>query len=317
MRLEKLLEFTSKPPQGAIVTLPFANQEALDWLGKGYIVLGYAIQPRTTAIFQRDVFMNPPKFTGAYVIALPPWTHKNDAADKGIYDHYGTDNLYKCFVKMLLKDPALGGTIVLPLNFLIGIRDSEQTRRSQFFRLYEVRSITVFSDELIDKMIPIVIEFQRWTEYAKSQNQIKIRLVAKCSTTETFWNINHTPKNPFIMESCPFLTNYTKEAKKKITVQYNSYDKPTLYLSKTAYPPTLSAEPLENSTNITIIGQTSHRLRRRLANDFNDWLTNWLESTHGIFLPFLIINGTRKPTIPNELVAEALRRIVWSYYKPE
>ena len=222
MRLETLLEYNERPPIGSIVVLPFANQEIIDWLGTGYISLAYAESPRTSAIFQRDCFNNPPKFQGSYVICYPPWTKKNDSADKAIFDRYGVDTLYKCFIKIIMRDQPLGGTIIIPLRFLTGSRDSEKRRRKECFSLFKLIQLTVFSDNIIGDEIPLVLQFQRRTDNYSKTEICKTILVSKEQNTnliqkkETVWHINGTSIDDiFIKEADPFLNKFIEKPEKK------------------------------------------------------------------------------------------------------
>ena len=228
MRLTELLQNTTKPPKGTIVVLPFANQETIEWLGDGYIPLAYANQPRTTKIFQRDVFTNSPKFAGAYVIAKPPFTRRNDAEDKAIFDLFGTDNLYKCFIKMLLRDNPLGGTIVLPFNFITGNRDSEIERRRRFFNMFDVKSLTVFSDIEIEQYKAIVVDFLKKTEYSHIQKHISVTIANTKTkkTINTVWHTNTAKESNFIKESSLFNQKYMDliPSNKRIQVQIDSFD---------------------------------------------------------------------------------------------
>ena len=54
----------------------------------------------------------------------------------------------------------------------------------------------------------------------------------------------------------------------------------------------------------------------KLIADFNKWVSYWIELTNGVFLNYNILNNIQKISYMNtDLVSEALRRIIWSYYK--
>lgn len=321
MRLTELLENTTKPPKGTIVVLPFANQETIEWLGDGYIPLAYANQPRSPKIFQRDVFTTSPKFAGAYVVAQPPFTRRNDAEDKAIFDLFGTDNLYKCFIKMLLRDNPLGGVIILPFKFITGNRDSEKLRRSRFFYSFEIKSLKVFSDVEIEQYKPVVIEFFKKTEHPQIQTKIAVNIVntKNKNTINTVWNINTAKECDFIKESSLFYERYREPPpkNKRIQVQIDSFD-PTItdgfYLSK-SQPIALSLDQQGYSRKLVIKGYLSQRLKRRILEDFNTHMTSWLNATDSLFITNIVINGKRETTLDVTLAIELIRRIIWSYYK--
>lgn len=320
MRLNDLLENIIKPPKGTIVVLPFANQETIEWLGDGYIPLAYANQPRTSKIFQRDVFTNPPKFAGAYVVGQPPFTRRNDAEDKAIFDLYGTDNLYKCFIKMLLRENPLGGAIVLPFKFITGNRESEIERRRRFFTLFEVKSLKIFSNTEIDHYKPIVVEFFKKTEYSQIQPKIPIVIVntKNKNTINTVWHTNIDKTSDFIKESSVFHQKYTEQVppNKRILIQIDCFD-PTMtdgfYLSK-SHPITLSLTQQDSSRKLVVKGYLSQRLKRRIVEDFNTHVTRWLTETDSLFITNIVINGNRETIIDITLSMEIISRVIWSYY---
>jgi hypothetical protein len=320
MRLTDLLQYTTRPPKGTIVVLPFANQETIEWLGDGYITLAYANQPRNTKIFQRDVFTNPPKFAGAYVVAQPPFTRRNDASDKAIFDLFGTDNLYKCFIKSLLRDFPLGGIIVLPFNFITGTRDSEIERRRRFFNMFDVKSLTIFSEIEIEMFKPMVLEFSRKTENSLIQTSIPVTIVntKTKNTIDTVWHTSIIKNRDFIKESSLFYCKYSESppANKRIQVQIDSFD-PNIndgfYLSK-SNPIALSLENYDNSRKLVIKGYLSKRLKRRIVEDFNTHVKVWLNATDSLFINNILINGNRESIIEVTLAMELIRRIIWSYF---
>ena len=312
MRLETLLEDVQRPPQGSIVVIPFANQESLDWLGKGYIPLAYAERPRTSAIFQRDCFNNPPKFQGSHVVCYPPWTKRNDAEDKAVFDKYGVDTLYKCFIKILMRDTPLSGTIVLPLRFLTGSRNSEQKRRREFFMTFEAQKLIIFKDQVIDGEIPIVLQFQKRTQPNKAVEPWKT-IIKTDVPSEQLWHIDiYSLTEKFIKEARPFPPP-NKTAKQKVTVYVNTFEeKQTFYLNKSD-PIGLTTIPTENAIKIGVKGFMSRRLKERITTDFNILLQEWLQKTHSLFLPFIMINGKKVSTIDVQMVLEWIEQIIWSY----
>ena len=316
MRLEKLLQYTEKPPQGAIVVLPFANQEVIDWLGKGYIQIAYTEQPRSREIFKRDCFTNPPKFQGAYTICFPPWTKKNDSADKTVFDLYGTDNLYKCFLKTIIKEQPVGGTIVIPFKFLTGTRESEQKRKQEFFRLFKPVNITVFKDVIINEEIPLVMQFIRRTDAIHKKEVWSVKLVEENKTTDLLWTADLFSKDiTFINQANPFLDNYVSRPSKKVKASICPIDEQfsTFYLIKTENIH-LTTEKTDLALKINIRGFLSQKLKERIIIDFNNWLNTWTNKTAFLFLQFIIINGKPVHYISSDLAIDALERIIWSYY---
>jgi len=312
--VKTLLENTDKPPSGSLVVIPFANQEILDWLGTGYITLAYAENPRTSKIFNREVFTNPPKFQGSYIIGTPPWTKKNSAEEKAIFDRYGTDSLYKCFIKMLLKDFPLGGLLVLPLRFLIGTRESEQKRRREFFRTFRPQKMQVFSDLLRDNEVTLIIQFIRRTDPLTYSETVPVTIISSTRTLNSSWTIQNN-EDPFVLESNPFHHNLKEAPKKTIKAHVDIYKTHTLFYLNKSDPISLSSTPLEQATHLCVKGFVSKKLRDRIIKDFNNTLKEWRYATESLFLPYVVIKDKKTSYIDIDLALIWIERLIWSYYQ--
>lgn len=325
MSVTELLKDIEKPPKGTIVVVPFATEPLMEWLGSGYISLGYSTDPYTYTIFKKDCLLSPPRLSGAYVLCYPPWDKKNDATDKSIFDRYGTDNLYKCFIKNLISDhQVLGGTIAIPLNFLTGIRDSEKKRRKEFLNLFIIKKLHIYNEIIINTYTPIVITFIRRTE-PKTTFEI-LAPVFYPSMKQIPWSFQTS--NPMLPGSDPFEnTQYLSKPNNQIKVKISTISEQSeephtsqdIYLCK--YETKTSRICLKDCSEsadyrIFIKGHMSKRLQTRLIADFNKWVSYWIELTNGVFLNYNILNNIQKISYMNtDLVSEALRRIIWSYYK--
>src|SRR3989338_5236053 len=62
----------------------------------------YDLEPQHDRISQRDTLLNPPDYTGRFVITNPPYLARNKATDKQAYERWDEDDLYKCFLKILI-----------------------------------------------------------------------------------------------------------------------------------------------------------------------------------------------------------------------
>jgi hypothetical protein len=319
MLISELLKDVEKPPTGTIVAIPFASLQLIDWLGPGYINMAYATEPRTSHIFNRDCLATPPKYSGSYLLCYPPWTRKNDTDDKSIFDKYNSDNLYKCFIKTILSDPPIGGTMILPLSFLIGTRDSEIKRRSKFLQIYKIKQLHIYSDALINSYIPTVLTFIRRTEPCTRTEELTSVLypsLKNCSWTIRDYS-NLEDQDPF------FGTPYTIDAEphdKKVQVslfQLTDVDtNPPLYFCKSETATShisLSDTNKEHDVRIKIRGFLSRRLHKRLIKDFNNWAADWINKTGGVFLKYICLKDKKQSYMPNELSIIAIERLIWYY----
>lgn len=115
----------------------------------------YDIAPPAAAasrysIVARDTIMNPPDYAGKVVMTNPPFLARNKAACKVPFDHYGVNDLYKCFIRSLILDPCAGGIIILPINFWCSIRRADADLRREFLEKYRIAAMNIFEKQVFD-----------------------------------------------------------------------------------------------------------------------------------------------------------------------
>jgi hypothetical protein len=111
-------------------------------------------------IKQRDTLLNPPDYTNSFILTNPPYLARNKTNEKEIYDTYGVNDLYKCFIKNLLTNKCLGGIIIIPLNFLSSIRKMDIELRREFLEIYEIIQINLFEEKVFEDTSYTVISMQ-------------------------------------------------------------------------------------------------------------------------------------------------------------
>jgi hypothetical protein len=315
----KLFEGFARPPKGAIVVNPFARQgDILKWLGDGYITIAYDSEPIIAKVISRNCLTNRPSYVGAYVIANPPWTSKADSVDKTIFEQTGMDNLYKIFIRSLLKSPPLGGIIVVPLSFLTGTRDSERTRRKDFFQIFKPMRFNVFEERVFAKRIEITlcIEFKSRVFFNQTAEEDCL-LKFSPSGLHRILTIAKSNYSNLPGEN-EFYKMYQDAPAKKINVKITdelakSHMALDIYLQKQDSNERRAGLYVDGSRRITIRGFLSKKQQLRLAADFNTWLEDWRFHTHSLFLLSTDSDPSKK-IITNAQAQEAIRRIIWSYY---
>ncbi len=110
----------------------------------------YDIDPKRDGVEVRDTLSHPPTYSNAFVLTNPPYLARNKNPKKDIYDKYGCNDLYKCFLSQLIQDPCLGGMLIIPLNFLCSIRKNDIHVRRRFFQVYSVLRINMFEEPVFD-----------------------------------------------------------------------------------------------------------------------------------------------------------------------
>ena len=88
----------------------------------------------------RDTLLDPPDYTGKYVITNPPYLAKNKAKDKIYFEKYSYDDLYKIAIHTMLA--ASGGILIVPVNFLADERS--KNIRKEFFTKFSIERLNIF-----------------------------------------------------------------------------------------------------------------------------------------------------------------------------
>lgn len=133
---------------------------------KNITVEAYDIDPKpfdtNILINLRDTLANPPQYQHKFVITNPPYLAKNktNSSNKSIFQKYKVNDLYKCFLVSIIKDPVIGGIIIVPLNFWCSIRHSDIQLRKAFLDQYQIVNLNVFEESVFDDTSYSVCCFQ-------------------------------------------------------------------------------------------------------------------------------------------------------------
>jgi hypothetical protein len=125
-----------------------------------YNIRCYDIDPKQEYIVKQDTLLNPPNFDGAFVISNPPYLARNKCKDKTLFDKYNTNDLYKCFIQILIQSNCKGGILIVPLNFISSIRASDIELRQKFIKKYDVVAINIFEERVFDDTSYTICSFQ-------------------------------------------------------------------------------------------------------------------------------------------------------------
>lgn len=141
---------------------PFAgNGDLLPFINTSDIpIICYDIEPKQDYIIQRDTLLDPPDYTGAYIITNPPYLARNKCNDKKVFDIYDTNDLYKCFIQILINSDCAGGILIVPLNFISSIRKNDIKLRQDFISKYNILHLNIFEERVFVDTSYTVCSFQ-------------------------------------------------------------------------------------------------------------------------------------------------------------
>jgi hypothetical protein len=152
------------PPHARCVIEPFAGQgDLLAWLtaqGNTLPVEAYDLDPKKAGIIQRDTLKQPPNYKDAWLLTNPPYLARNKCQDKELFDHYATNDLYKCFITSLTKqEDCLGGILIIPAGFFLSPRDVDVRCRNAFLTKYKLGLVKYFEETVFPDTPTTVVAF--------------------------------------------------------------------------------------------------------------------------------------------------------------
>ena len=126
---------------------------------------------------QQDTLLNPPTYTGNTVITNPPYLARNKSKNKDIFDKYKTNDLYKCFIKEIIKQKPVSGIMIIPLNFWSGMRIADSSIRGEFLQNYDITHLNIFTESVFDDTDYTVSSFSFVLNPNKTTRSIKTTIV--------------------------------------------------------------------------------------------------------------------------------------------
>lgn len=156
-------------PQGVTLIEPFVGQGDLLSLFPNHNWETYDIQDLGNNIIQ-NTLLNPPFYSGKWVITNPPYLAKNKATDKSIFSKYNVDDLYKAALISLLD--CEGGILIIPMNFFTDERTGKV--RKKFFERFDICEINFFSEPVFESTTYSVCSFAFKKKKQKNVSSQKI-----------------------------------------------------------------------------------------------------------------------------------------------
>lgn len=177
-----------------LIVEPFAGKgDLIDWAKKTcgpvhhVVVESYDIEPKRDDIQKRDTLLEPPNYAGSWIITNPPYLARNKSCEKGVFDKYNTNDLYKCFIMSVVQqNNCKGGIFIIPAGFFFSPRDLDVRCRSEFMSRYRITKVRYFEETVFDDTTTtiVAVSFVRSDIVLTSQNVEWNILPA--NTTQTF-----------------------------------------------------------------------------------------------------------------------------------
>jgi hypothetical protein len=141
---------------------PFAgNCDLLNFIENidDYTIELFDIDPKKPTITKKDTLLQPPIYKNKFIITNPPYLARNKSNNKIIFDKYNQNDLYKCFLQCIINDVALGGIVIIPLNFFSSIRIADIELRKSFLEKYNIIKVNIFDENVFSDTTYSVCSF--------------------------------------------------------------------------------------------------------------------------------------------------------------
>ena len=156
---------------------PFAgNGDLLNFIKDkdNYNIECYDIEPKKDYIIQKNTILDPPNFNNSFILTNPPYLARNKSNDKELFDKYKTNDLYKCFIEILIINECLGGILIVPLNFICSIRKNDIDLRKKFISKYNIITLNIFEEQVFEDTSYTICSFQ--FEKKEQEKEIKVHI---------------------------------------------------------------------------------------------------------------------------------------------
>jgi len=125
-----------------------------------YNIEYYDIDPKENFIIQKNTLNDPPSYKNKFILTNPPYLARNKSIYKEIFNKYGENDLYKCFIRELIINSPIGGILIIPLNFWSSIRKNDIELRKDFLNTFKVLLINIFEENVFEDTSYSVCSFQ-------------------------------------------------------------------------------------------------------------------------------------------------------------
>lgn len=151
------------PEEVTNIIEPFAgNCDLLSFIENKdkYIIECYDVEPRKDNVIERDTLNDPPNYDNKFVLTNPPYLARNKSEQKELFDKYGVNDLYKCFLKTVMNSSLFGGIMIIPLNFWCSVRTNDILLRKEFLTKFKILKVNIFEEQVFNDTTYTICAFQ-------------------------------------------------------------------------------------------------------------------------------------------------------------
>lgn len=246
------------------------------------------LQPEQSSykITQRDSLLNPP-WLNQWILTNPPYLAKNKSgkSQATVFKKYKEDDLYKCFIRALIDIPALGGIVIIPINFLLSHRKKDRQLRSDFINVYNITSLKIFEKQMFKDTTSSVC-----TIAFISGKTIDAIPTVLYNQTETNLSLNFDELDLNLPESQYKICRWVSKNKTvptgltSISIKCVDDNKKICAFWSQEYCDTTQKASARSYITLVITPELSLESQELLIEQFNDFITELRKKTCGLFL---------------------------------
>lgn len=290
---QRILTGLTIPPKIDKIIEPFVGQgHLLSFIHEHKFtgtIISLDLDPAIKGVLKQDTLRNPPDYQDSFVITNPPFLARNKNQDKEIYEKYGYNDYYKCFLMTILS--SLGGILILPLNFLSSERKKDQELRGHFFSHFEIVRLNIFKEPVFEDTSSSICSFQFQSSPHQEEIILPTFIYGKDYQEKTFYisrkygwmiggEIHSLPTHPQIKISRLLENNPCPSTRIKLIALYEKNGKKIqLQISDQPYFGKVSSR-----TYATIIINPPINDEEGLVRRFNTFLEEKRKEYHSLFL---------------------------------
>jgi hypothetical protein len=266
------------------------------------VIEKYDIDPKDDTVVRQDTLLNPPDLTSSFVLTNPPYLARNKNSDKVLFDKYDVNDLYKCFIKILIEQNPTEGILIIPVNFFCSSRANDVLLRKRFLTKYTVSRLNIFEEQVFDDTTTSVCSFHFYnidqevnetsinTFIFPSKKQIRLKFSNENNFVIGNEIFNLPQSSKFLVERATsknvedeFVTNILLKCiddsiNSKLCLSYVSDSVRDKYIDKTK---NLSAR---SYATITIKPQITQGRMKMLVESFNEYVNTKRDEYNSLFL---------------------------------
>lgn len=272
------------------------------------IIECYDIEPKKDFVKIRNTLLDPPNYSDSYIITNPPYLARNKNENKELYNKFGENDLYKCFIRNLIENKCVGGILIVPLNFFCSIRKNDILLRKNFLEVYDILKINIFEERVFEDTSYNVCSFQFSVKNEKKPIMITIFPSKKIFTTSLTEECNYTFGGEIynLPQSNYKIFRLTKDLDKSLTnnitnilikcIDDNEYSKISMKIvdNKDIYcDDTLNNSARSYATLVTV-PKLDISLQKKLVDKFNEYIEKMRDKYNSLFLANYRDNGRKR-----------------------